>query len=196
MNNEHHSHTLRDLTDAQLAAIRLILEGGTDEMAAHAAGKSRETVNRWRNHHPEFRAELNRRRKAIHDGHADMIRMINGLVLGELEHSIRDGDPGAIDKWLRTGAIGKINTAVPELFTSDAVIDEQVARGIYRENLETEGPNSISLLSGGPGPVEIREAVEADLRVLADCEPLPQDIASGRYSPSSGSTGGGVSDVA
>ena len=53
---------LRRLSEQQLCAIEALIGGSSIQEAADAAGVNRVTVSRWRNHHPEFQAELNRRR--------------------------------------------------------------------------------------------------------------------------------------
>jgi hypothetical protein len=51
--------SLLELKPAQQKALSLLVTGSTHETAATGAGVSRETVNRWANHHPSFRAALN-----------------------------------------------------------------------------------------------------------------------------------------
>ena len=46
------------LTEDQIQAIPLIVEGKTDAEVAEAIGKTRETVNRWRNHDEDCKREL------------------------------------------------------------------------------------------------------------------------------------------
>ncbi|HZZ42793.1 MAG TPA: hypothetical protein VFE58_07635 [Tepidisphaeraceae bacterium] len=53
----------RTLSPRQLAAIPLLLEGYPDAHVAAQVGVTRESVNRWRNHHPAFIAHLNRQRQ-------------------------------------------------------------------------------------------------------------------------------------
>lgn len=52
------------LTEHQIQAIPLIIEGNTDAEVAKAIDKTRETVNRWRNHDPDFKRELEAARKS------------------------------------------------------------------------------------------------------------------------------------
>ena len=44
----------RQLNQKQLNAIELLLQGGTDSEVAEAVGVSRQTVNEWKNHDPNF----------------------------------------------------------------------------------------------------------------------------------------------
>lgn len=52
------------LTEEQIQAIPLIIEGKSDAEVGEAIGKTRETVNRWRNHDHDFKRELEAARKS------------------------------------------------------------------------------------------------------------------------------------
>ena len=52
------------LTEEQIQAIPLIIEGKSDAEVGEEIGKTRETVNRWRNHDEDFKRELERVRKS------------------------------------------------------------------------------------------------------------------------------------
>ena len=56
-----------NLNEDQIRAIPLILEGKTDAQVGEAIGKSRETINRWRNQDKNFIAELKKAREAYLD---------------------------------------------------------------------------------------------------------------------------------
>ena len=49
---------LDELSEEQIQALPLIIQGKTDAEVAEAIGKSRETVNRWRNHNDDFMERL------------------------------------------------------------------------------------------------------------------------------------------
>ena len=55
------------MTEDQVQAIPLIVEGNTDAKVAKAIGKTRETVNRWRNRDEDFKRELKAARNVYHD---------------------------------------------------------------------------------------------------------------------------------
>lgn len=55
------------LSEDQILAIPLIIDGKTDADVGAAIGKTRETVNRWRNHDPEFMRKLEAARKTCYD---------------------------------------------------------------------------------------------------------------------------------
>ena len=178
MEAEHNSNTLRDLTDAQRIAIRVLVMGGTDREAAEAAGKTRETVNKWRHRHPEFRADLNRERKQLQDHHVDRCRTINGLWLDFVQQGMMDDDIEAFKMWGRTGALSKINTAATDHLDSEDIIAEQVNRRAQQIEAEGEEPEHTPLsrvLNGGRCPESVRTVVERDLRAVTDCVPVPED---------------------
>jgi hypothetical protein len=58
MDNPTKSNTIPQLNTKQQKAIDLLLKGKTDAEVAIAVGVGRDTVNRWRNHNPEFIAVL------------------------------------------------------------------------------------------------------------------------------------------
>ena len=55
------------LNEDQIRAIPLIIEGKTDAQVGEAIGKSRETINRWRNQNKDFIKELKKARDAYLD---------------------------------------------------------------------------------------------------------------------------------
>jgi len=55
----------------QEKAIELILRGETDGEVCKKIGTTRETVNKWRNHDPEFRSELSERRNQLWEQQRD-----------------------------------------------------------------------------------------------------------------------------
>ncbi len=61
--NKEGSAEAIELTASQEIAMGKLLAGSTDAEAGEAAGRTRETVCRWRNHNPAFRAEFNRRQR-------------------------------------------------------------------------------------------------------------------------------------
>lgn len=70
------------LSPQQLVALELFAIGKRDSEAAQAAGVTRETVNRWRNHEAPFQAELNKRRVELWATVQDRLR---GLATGALD---------------------------------------------------------------------------------------------------------------
>ena len=75
------------LTPQQETAIDLILTGKNDREVAQTIGKSRSTVNTWRNHDPLFIATLNDRRQQVWGG---QLNRLNNLVI-EAVDVLQDG---------------------------------------------------------------------------------------------------------
>ena len=55
------------LSEEQMLAVPLIIEGKTDAQVGEAIGKSRETINRWRNQNEDFIKELKEARETHFD---------------------------------------------------------------------------------------------------------------------------------
>jgi len=82
----------RRLSEKQYQAIDLILQGLTDEEVASRIGASRQTVNKWKNKNPVFIAELNRRRKEIHDASRDKLIRLASKAIDTLEKEVEAGN--------------------------------------------------------------------------------------------------------
>lgn len=63
--NDRQTSPILTLTVEQLLAVDYIMTGMTDREVAEKVGMTRETVTKWRNHHPAVIAELNRRRAEL-----------------------------------------------------------------------------------------------------------------------------------
>jgi len=174
MEHDQDTNTLRTLTDSQRIAIRILVGGGTDREAAEAAGKTRETVNRWSHHHPEFQAELNRQRQQLQDEHADKCRVMNGLAIDFILQGMRDGDPEAFKTWLKLSGVGRVDTAVTGPQHSDDIILEHAS--LWRKRMkdddclfDSEGnPIPGTRRSGSSG--EIFNEVEREILELASAD--------------------------
>lgn len=183
MTEQHESHTLRDLTDAQRLAIDALLTGATDKEAADSVGVKRETVNRWVNHHPAFRAELNRRRQHIQDQHSDQIRQMNGVALEHYHQRMLEGDADYIKSWVKASGVARLNTTVTGPLDSEDIIKDHVDRRRKRwedEPTETDSDSWLFRTSHKyPSPSAIRWEVERELRDVTDCEPVEDDPEPG-----------------
>src|ERR687893_747972 len=83
-------HFERDLSVAKANAIDLLVCGATDQEAAEAVGVTRQTVNGWRNHDPEFIAALNTRRLDVWGGAADKLRALLPTALDTLRAALTE----------------------------------------------------------------------------------------------------------
>jgi hypothetical protein len=80
------------LSAEQRNAIDLLLQGKSDREVAEATGVARETMWEWRNVHPVFVAELNRRRKELWSDAQERLRALVGKAIEVLEKVVEDGD--------------------------------------------------------------------------------------------------------
>lgn len=96
----------RQLTVAQENAIDALLLGNSDGEAAEIAGVSRQTVWGWRTWHPYFRAELDKRRRAIFSEAKDRLRALLPKALARLEKELESdaGDWRAAAQVLKIGS--------------------------------------------------------------------------------------------
>lgn len=81
------------LTISQGIAIDALLAGATDAEAGAAAGVTRQTINGWKNHHPGFIAETNRRRQEVWEASLDRIRSLVPKALDVLDAALTSGTP-------------------------------------------------------------------------------------------------------
>ena len=142
-------HFARDLSVAKANAIDLLVSGATDQAAADAAGVSRQTVNGWRNHDPEFIAALNARRLEVWGGAADTLRALLPTALDTLGAALTEKrDWRAAVAVIHLAGLDRHGSGKPNLGQSsigptdaDAVVDALV-RARQRDSFE-------ELLAGG-----------------------------------------------
>ena len=76
------------LTEHHFKAINLMLEGHTDSQVAKVVEVAPETISRWKNHQPLFKAELERQRSEIlnifHDKQVELALRALRLVEDEI----------------------------------------------------------------------------------------------------------------
>ncbi len=80
------------LTVQQEGVILHVLSGATQCEAAQQVGVAPETVSRWMHNDAQFVAELNRRRRALWDAHADTLQSLAGQAIGTLEGLLNAND--------------------------------------------------------------------------------------------------------
>ena len=76
------------LTEQQEQAIWLILLGRTDEQVGKAVGVARQTISKWKNQNPDFKAFLNKKRIENWEQHEDKIRYLIGEAVQVLEENL------------------------------------------------------------------------------------------------------------
>ena len=86
----------KKLTEQQEQAIRLIVLGRTDEQVGKAVGVARQTISKWKNQHPHFKAELNKERVDMWESHQDQIRSLIGEAVDVLRQNLANIDDDKI----------------------------------------------------------------------------------------------------
>jgi len=80
------------VSDAQAAVIRLLLEGKTQRAAAEEVGVSEFTVSRWANTDPIFMATLGRARLDVWEAHSQELANLLTTARETLAGVVRDPD--------------------------------------------------------------------------------------------------------
>lgn len=83
----------RQLNQNQLNAIEMLLQGRTDGEVAEAVDVSRQTVNEWKNHDPNFIAEINHRRQILWECQVERLRGLLSGAVDVLESDFQSSDP-------------------------------------------------------------------------------------------------------
>lgn len=117
--------TLTTVTPKQELAIDVLASGGTTDDAAEAAKVTRQTVSKWRNHHPGFRAELNTRRLDLNHERADRIRDLDAQALATVANAIEEGDTAAALAWVKARQLHTVNVDAVGSIDAEAIIDKQ-----------------------------------------------------------------------
>ena len=87
------SHPLpSQLTPQQETAIDLILAGKNDREVAESIGKSRSTINVWRNQDPLFMATLNDRRQQVRGSQLSRLNTLVSDAVDVLQDGLHDED--------------------------------------------------------------------------------------------------------
>ncbi|MCP4306651.1 MAG: hypothetical protein GY788_17620 [bacterium] len=157
------------LDAAKELAIDAIVTGANHTEAADAAGVHRVTVSKWANHHPAFQAELNKRRSELASQRADQIRHIDAVALDRLEERIVEGDPKAVDTWIKARGLHRVDTTDTGEIDPDAIIDAEVDNRMNEINADlfralTEPPPSVlGNMDLAPDRAQVRRSVEAEM---------------------------------
>lgn len=86
---------LSELSDAQALAVDLLVAGNTDIEVAQRVGRSRQTVNGWRNHDVAFIRELEARRAYVRSSSADLLVQLQRKALDVVAEKLDEGDLAA-----------------------------------------------------------------------------------------------------
>ena len=84
------------ITPRQERAMHVLLAGGDDTAAAQAANVQRPTLNRWKNHDPDFISAMNIARRDLADGFADSLRALYGDAVAVIRDALDAENPPAV----------------------------------------------------------------------------------------------------
>ncbi len=160
------------LTPQQETAIDLILTGKNDREVAQTIGKSRSTVNTWRNHDPLFIATLNDRRQQVWGG---QLNRLNNLVIEAvdvLQDGLHDSDikvriASAVHILKATGVYG---ATVPDSQVTDPaeVAADQAVKNDQRkmrlDQYKDKLPHSVQLETKHPSSAKQQSHAYAEER--------------------------------
>ena len=107
--------SLHVLTAQQSQAIPLVLAGQSDQAVAQEVGVHRVTVNRWRNHHPAFIAQMNRERLAAQDAARERLTALMDRAIDHLFKAFEDDSNTAAGLSWRVIEALLLSTRRPEL---------------------------------------------------------------------------------
>jgi IS30 family transposase len=122
------------LSDKQEMAIELVVCGMSDRDIAEQTGKSRQTINRWRNHDPDFRAVLAERRKATRERHRDELSGLVSEAIEVMRDVMREGD---MSTRLRAAqAVLRMSGLQAAMQTENPRSEEEIINEYFSELLE------------------------------------------------------------
>jgi transcriptional regulator with XRE-family HTH domain len=87
------SDKFRQLSQQQMNAIGLIMEGKSDRAVAEAVGVTRQTVNEWRNRDVIFIAALNKERQDLWREARERLKSLTGQAVDVLGRQLESNDP-------------------------------------------------------------------------------------------------------
>ena len=148
-----------ELTHHQETAIDLILAGKSDNEVAEKIGKSRSTVNVWRNHNPLFMATLNDRRQRMWGSQLNRLNTLAAEAVDVLQEGLHDEDIkvrllAAIHILKATGTYG---AAFPGTQETDPA---ELAASLYQREKDRDNPRTVGSISWGSNEKEYDTRVE------------------------------------
>ncbi len=81
------------LTNEQTATLALLVSGLSPSAAGKQLGLARETISRWRHHHPVFREEYERQVKDVRGEALERVALLASEAIDELCKLLQDDDP-------------------------------------------------------------------------------------------------------
>ena len=143
--DEIRHETSSQVSDRQIAAIATLINAGTQDDAAIAAGVSRQTVNKWVNHHYGFISMLNRLRAERLQTCADQLQKAVLLALKITIEHLEQGDPLAANSLLKLVGVDHLVTLGTNLPTKPESVRGYLIEQEYDSFLEAgRAPDFIS----------------------------------------------------
>jgi hypothetical protein len=124
------------LSIEQQNAIDLLITGISDREVAEKVGVVRQTVTKWRSFHPEFIAELGRRREEVWGFSADKIRSLLPRAIEVVEQTIDDPqNPDrlklAVEILKQSGIIGTFK--IQQVTDAMRIIEQQTPNSSWKK---------------------------------------------------------------
>jgi hypothetical protein len=107
-----HAEKITGLTEPQLRAVELLVQGGRPGAVAEKVGVARETLWRWRQL-PAFKDRLIRLRYELHVARVDRIWALTDKAFDVVEEHLDEGDPRVAIELLRLAG-GRLTDAGEE----------------------------------------------------------------------------------
>jgi hypothetical protein len=149
----------------QEQALELTLEGRSDAEIAETVGITRQTVNVWRNRHPGFVAEVNRRRRQLAaKREAQLDILLNELLDASLE-LIQARDPRAV--------LGLARLLLPQVLLPGRSVGFTEPEEVVRHSASTPLDGLLEDLNG-PSPADLAKVEDDLLEALAAAEKSPR----------------------
>lgn len=162
------------LSPQQASAVDLMVEGACDAEVARVLGVHRSTVSRWRQFHPAFIAELNRRRDGTLDAAADQLRQTTRRAMAIIRERLDATDRPDLQLRAAIGLLRMlgVGTRAAQVgpTSADQFIDDQVhaARRQKREFIDNGEREAVVLdLARRDDGARVDDAIEPQAEARA-----------------------------
>ncbi len=153
----------------------MLVSGAADQAAGDAVGVTRQTVNGWRNHDPDFIAALNARRSDVWGGAVDRLRSLLPTALETLATALEEKrDWRAAVAVVQLAGLDRQDHGAGNLgphsigpVDPDAIVDQMIRSRRRNPDQELE-----DLLSGGSVTAAERRQIRAELSARLETSTL------------------------
>jgi hypothetical protein len=152
------SDKFRQLSQQQMNAISLIMEGKSDRAVAESIGVTRQTVNEWRNQDVIFIAALNKERVELWAEARERLKSLTGQAVDVLGRQLESSDPKIALAAARhilqvNNLLGGMDAPKSGLTTPEAIIMERLRAEARKELIEEKKSESrYSMIELDPFP--------------------------------------------